>query len=148
MRKQKLRTRLSEIGTWLLIIPVFLIVAPYFYLRAAVVHLVRWLSRTPKLILLEKKDILDSESQHWLRQEIERLIPIGSPLVRAEKILKRNGFKISKESEEGRHSLSAEKYKPYLRAFFLVSWEWHVTLDYADGRITSITGVSSYITGL
>jgi len=145
MRKQNLRTFLSsklEIGLLLLMI---LLIAPYYFFRIAVTELVRWLTRSPKLILREVEDTISSES-HWFRQEVERFIPVGCPLVRAETILKRNGFKISKGREQGQPYLFAVKQKGYLRAFLLVAWKWHIYLTSADdGRITTMSCCSSIL---
>ena len=68
-------------------------IIPFLLIRSVVLQLLRWVSRMPRLRLPEDRD--------QFRQEIEGIIPIGSSLVRAKKILKRNGFRISTGEEKG-----------------------------------------------
>ena len=122
------------IGSFLLLI-INLLIAPYAFLRSAVTEQVRWHSQTPKLILQKVEDTGGSEV-HLFRQEMERLIPIGSPLVYAETILKRNGFKLVKGFENEQSFLHAVKQTGFLP----IPWVWHAyfTYDDADQCITTM----------
>jgi hypothetical protein len=66
-------------------IPVYIFFVIVLLLKFVVLQLLRWVSRTPRVRVRGDSDQIE--------REIERLIPIGTPVAQAKKIMDRNGFK-------------------------------------------------------
>ena len=77
-----------------------------------------------------------AEDEAVVRQEILKLIPVGSSVAVAENVMAQNGFECSMQRDKDGHYLYCDRKKSK-DAF--VGTRWQVLLHYADDSVTDVS---------